>query len=140
MWPAFIDAARESLPGAEEKIAFDKCHVAKYLGEAVDRVHRQKHKASMAEGREDLKGSKYDRLYEKAHRMAEKHGNFRWLRESAVKTVRAWATKELAISLWAYASRTWARKTWKRRLSRAMRCRLERNIRRVFERHCPEGR
>nr|VFK43908.1 MAG: Transposase [Candidatus Kentron sp. TC] len=91
MWPAFIDAARESLPGAKEKIAFDKCHVAKYLGKAVDRVRRQEHKASMAEGREDLKGSKYDRLYEKAHRMAEKHGNFRWLRESAVKTVRAWA-------------------------------------------------
>ncbi|MCU7882344.1 MAG: transposase [Candidatus Thiodiazotropha sp. (ex Lucinoma aequizonata)] len=36
MWPVFINATLESLPGAEEKIAFDKFHVAKYLGEAVD--------------------------------------------------------------------------------------------------------
>ncbi|MCU7887073.1 MAG: transposase, partial [Candidatus Thiodiazotropha sp. (ex Lucinoma aequizonata)] len=31
MWPAFINATLENLPGAEEKIAFDKFHVAKYL-------------------------------------------------------------------------------------------------------------
>jgi transposase len=28
----------ENLPGADRKIAFDKFHVAKYLGEAVDKV------------------------------------------------------------------------------------------------------
>ncbi len=60
MWPAFINATLESLPGAEEKIAFDTFHVARYLGEAVDKVRRQVHKALMAEGYEDLKGSKYD--------------------------------------------------------------------------------
>ena len=47
MWPAFINATLESIPGAEEKIAFDKFHVAKYLGEAVDKVRRQEHKALM---------------------------------------------------------------------------------------------
>ncbi len=62
MWPAFINATLESLPGAEEKIAFDKFHVARYLGEAADKVRRQEHKALMAEGYEDLKGSKYDWL------------------------------------------------------------------------------
>ena len=63
MWPAFINATLESLPGAKEKIAFDKFHVAKYLGEAVDKVRRHEHKALMAEGYEDLKGSKHDWLY-----------------------------------------------------------------------------
>ncbi len=48
MWPAFINAILESLPRAEEKIVFSKCHVAKYLGEAVDKVGRQEHKALMA--------------------------------------------------------------------------------------------
>nr|VFK40078.1 MAG: hypothetical protein BECKTC1821E_GA0114239_100659 [Candidatus Kentron sp. TC] len=43
----------------------------------------------MAEGREDLKGSKHDRLYDQANRMPEKRRNFRWLRESASKTARA---------------------------------------------------
>ncbi len=62
MWPAFINAILESLPMAEEKIAFDKFHVAKYLGKAIDKVRRQKHKALMAESCEDLKGGQYDWL------------------------------------------------------------------------------
>jgi transposase len=34
-----------------------KFHVAKYLGEAVNKVRRQEHKALMAEGYEDLKAA-----------------------------------------------------------------------------------
>jgi transposase len=45
MWQAYINATLESIPAAEEKIAFDKFHVAKYLGDAVDKVRRQEHKA-----------------------------------------------------------------------------------------------
>nr|VFJ46061.1 MAG: transposase [Candidatus Kentron sp. FW] len=125
MWQAFINATLESVPGAQEKIAFDKFHVAKYLGEAVDKVRRQEHKALMAEGREDLKGSKYDWLYNQANMTPKKRRSFRALRESALKTARAWAIKELAMSLWDYVSKTWARKAWKRWLSWTMRCRLE---------------
>ena len=52
MWPAFINATLESVPGAGQKIAFDKFHVAQYLGEAVDKVRRQEHKTLMAEGQQ----------------------------------------------------------------------------------------
>jgi transposase len=38
MWLAFINATLERLSGAEDKIAFDNYHVARYLGEAVDKV------------------------------------------------------------------------------------------------------
>ena len=38
MWPAYISATLGEIPGAREKIAFDKFHVAKYLGDAVDQV------------------------------------------------------------------------------------------------------
>ncbi|MEJ1398948.1 MAG: ISL3 family transposase, partial [Candidatus Sedimenticola sp. (ex Thyasira tokunagai)] len=125
MWPAFINATLESLPGAEEKIAFDKFHVAKYLGEAVDKVRRQEHKALMAEGYEDLKGSKYDWLYN-PHNMTHKQKlRFKVLRESTLKTARAWAIKELAMSLWHYVSKTWAMKGWDRWLSWAVRSRLD---------------
>ena len=124
MWPAFINATLESLPGAEEKIAFDKFHVAKYLVEAVDKVRRQEHKALMAEGRETLKGSKYDWLYNPENMTHKQKRRFKALRESTLKTARAWAIKELAMSLWHYASKTWARKGWKQWLSWAVRCRL----------------
>jgi len=125
MWPAFINATLESLPEAEEKIAFDKFHVAKYLGEAVDKVRRQEHKVLMAEGYEELKGSKYSWLYNPENMTLKQKRRFKALRESTLKTARAWAIKELAMSLWHYISKTWARKGWEQWLSWAVRCRLD---------------
>ncbi len=125
MWPAFINATLDSLPGAREKIAFDKFHVAKYLGAAVDKVRRQEHKALMAQGIEDLKGSKYDWLYNPANMTRQQKQRFKALRDSTLKTARAWAIKELAMSLWHYVSKTWARKAWEQWLSWAVRCRLD---------------
>lgn len=124
MWPAFINATLEGVPGAEEKIAFDKFHVAKYLGEAVDKVRRQEHKALMEMGLEDLKGSKYDWLYNPVNMTYQQKRRFSVLRDSALKTARAWAIKELAMSLWDYVSKTWARKGWEQWLSWAVRSRL----------------
>ena len=125
MWPAYIHGTLEQVPGGEEKIAFDKFHVAKYLGDAVDKVRRQEHRALMREGYEDLKGSKYDWLTNPANMTRRQKSGFQVLRDSTLKTARAWAIKEMAMSLWHYVSRTWAEKGWKRWLSWAMRCRLE---------------
>ena len=125
MWPAYIHATLEQVPGGEEKIAFDKFHVAKCLGDAVDKVRRQEHRALMREGYEDLKGSKYDWLTNPANMTRRQKSGFQVLRDSTLKTARAWAIKEMAMSLWHYVSRTWAEKGWKRWLSWAMRCRLE---------------
>ncbi len=86
MWPAFINATLESLPGAEEKIAFDKFHVARYLGEAVDKVRRQEHKALMAEGYEDLKGSKYDWLTNPENMTRKQKHRFKALRDTSHQT------------------------------------------------------
>jgi len=88
MWPAFINATLGSIPEAEEKIAFDKFHVAKYLGEAVDKVRRQEHKALMSEGYEDLKGSKYDWLYNPENMTHKQKMRFKMLRDSTLKTAR----------------------------------------------------
>lgn len=125
MWPAFINASLESLPDAKEKIAFDKFHIAKYLGEAVDKVRREEHKALMAEGCNDLKGSKYSWLYNPENMSRKQKLRFSALRDSTLKTARAWSIKELAMSLWGYVSKTWALKGWSRWLSWAMRCRLK---------------
>jgi transposase len=40
MWGPYEQSIRAHLPQAEEKMVFDKCHVAKHLSEAVDKVHR----------------------------------------------------------------------------------------------------
>ena len=125
MWPAFIGATRAALPDADTKIAFDKFHVAKYLGDAVDKVRRVEHKALRAQGRNDLARTKYVWLRNPANMSRAQWRDFKQLRESSLRTARAWAIKEFAMGLWGYVSRTWAEKGWKRWLSWAMRCQLE---------------
>ena len=124
MWPAFINATLDCVPDAVDKVAFDKFHVAKYLGEAVDKVRRREHKALIAEGYDDLKGSKYDWLTKQENMDNAQRLRFRELRDSTLKTARAWAIKELAMSLWRFSSKTWAQKGWNSWLSWAARCRL----------------
>ena len=125
MWPAFINATLEAVPGAHNKIAFDKFHVAKYLTEAVDKVRRQEHNALLQVGVDDLKGTKYDWLKNRANMTHQQKLRFKVLRDRSLKTARAWAIKELAMSLWDYVSRSWAEKAWNKWLSWALRCRLE---------------
>lgn len=125
MWPAYIRATLDAIPDSHKKIAFDKFHVAKYLGDAVDKVRRQEHKALLSEGRNDLTRSKHRWLMNPQNMSRWQWREFKALRESALKTARAWAIKEFAMSLWHYSSRTWAAKAWQRWLAWAVRSRLE---------------
>lgn len=124
MWPAYIRATLDAVPRAREKIAFDKFHVAKYLGDAVDKVRRTEHRGLLAEGRDDLTRTKHRWLMNPSNMSPAQWRDFKYLRESALKTARAWAIKELAMRLWHYASRTWANKAWQRWLAWAVRSRL----------------
>lgn len=125
MWPAYINTTLEAIPGASEKIAFDKFHVAKYLGAAVDKVRKQEHRALQQQGDSVLTGSKYRWLTNPYNMDRQRWNAFAALRESTLKTARAWGIKELAMSLWHYVSRTWAERAWRSWLSWAMRSRLE---------------
>lgn len=125
MWPAYIKATKEVIPDADEKIAFDKFHVAKYLGEAVDKVRRTENRSLLSDGRSDLVRTKHRWLMNPGNMSLGQWRDFKALRESTLKTARAWAIKEFAMSIWHYTSRTWAIKAWKRWLSWAVRCRLD---------------
>jgi transposase len=59
IWPAYIKATRDAIVDADSKIAFDRFHVAQYLGKAVDQVRRQEHRQLLRQGDERMKGSKY---------------------------------------------------------------------------------
>jgi len=125
MWPAYIQATLDAVPDAREKVAFDKFHVAKHLGEAVDKVRREEHRTLQAMGRGDLTGTRNFWRYNPENMSQRQWRAFRDLRNSALKTARAWAIKEFGMSLWGYVRRGWARKGWKRWLSWAQRCRLK---------------
>jgi transposase len=102
MWDAYENSVRAHVPQAEDKIVYDKFHVAKHLGEAVDRVRRSENKELRAQGDERLVGSRYRWLRNPDNFRNDQWREFRELRESKLKTARAWALKEQAMLLWGY--------------------------------------
>ncbi len=100
MWEPYVNSVRAHLPEADRKIVFDKYHVAQHLNEAVDKVRRQENRELLAEGKNWLSGTKYSWLRHPEHFTRRAWRAFAPLRESALKTARAWALKETAMCLW----------------------------------------
>jgi len=124
MWQSYIGATLEHVPDAYHKIAFDKYHVAQQLGKAVDQVRKIEHRELHAAGDETLKKTKYLWLTNPENMKAKAAELFEPLKQSALKTARAWAIKETAMMLWDYSQRGWADRAWKKWLKWALRCRL----------------
>ena len=114
MHQPYIQSTLAFVPEAEKKIAFDKFHVAKHLGDAVDKVRRQEHKELQRRGDETLKGTKYVWLQNPENMKAGTAIALEDLRDLALRTARAWAIKEFAMTLWTYVRRGWALRAWKR--------------------------
>jgi transposase len=125
MWTPFINSTRHYVPEADRKIVFDKFHVAKNLGDAVDRVRRQENRELRAEGDERLVKTKYLWLSNPDHLSQGQWQEFAPLRTSRLRVARAWAIKESAMELWGYVRRGWAERMWERWYSWAIRSRLE---------------
>lgn len=100
MWEPYILSTRAHLPEADEKIVFDKYHVAQHLNEAVDKVRRQENRELQAQGKSWLAGTKYSWLRNPDNFTARAWREFTPLRESVLRTARAWALKEEAMCLW----------------------------------------
>jgi transposase len=90
MWDPYIASVREHVPEAGGKIVFDKFHIAKHLGEAVDRVRRRENKTLRAAGDDRLAGTRYDWLRHPAAMDPKDRREFAALRNSNLKTARAW--------------------------------------------------
>jgi transposase len=102
MWEPYEQSVREHVPDAENKIVYDKFHVAKHLGEAVDKVRRGENRELRAAGDERLVGTRYDWLRPPDSFEEPQWREFGALRRSKLKTARAWALKEQAMVLWDY--------------------------------------
>jgi len=102
MWEPYVQSTRAHLPGAEDKIVFDKFHVVKHLHAAVDHVRRGEHRALRRAGDERLTGSKYLWLRRPEDMTVEQRTAFRTLQGEDLKVGRAWALKERFRTFWAY--------------------------------------
>lgn len=100
MWEPYIRSTRAHLPDADSKIVFDKFHVAQHLNNAVDKVRRQENRQLLAEGKPWLVKTKFSWLRNPENFTQQSWREFAPLRESVLKTARAWALKEAAMCLW----------------------------------------
>jgi transposase len=139
MWQAYINAARAAVPGAEDKIVFDRFHIMQRVLDALDQVRRRENKALRAEGDQRLVRTKYLWLRSQENLTDAAAAQFLTLKDATLKTARAWALKESLRTLWDYASRGWAQRFWRRWYFWATHSRLAPMIEvaRMIQRHLP---
>ena len=114
MCDAYIYAVIDGLPDGRDKIVFDRFHIMKRMGKAVNQVRREEHKSLSAKGNDILTGTRYLWLYARENLPSKYWKTYYALKDSDLKTARAWAIKENLRNLWNYKTLRWAEPFWKR--------------------------
>jgi len=124
MSPAYISATKEHLSEWDQKICFDKFHVAMDLNKAVDAVRKKEMQFVPADYKKPLHLSRFSWLRSEASLQLHHRDTIDTLSKVARKTARAWAIRQYAMQLWNYSTRDWAQKAWGRWYSWAIRSQL----------------
>lgn len=139
MWRPFLSASRESCPGAD--LIHDRFHISKHLTEAVDQVRRSETKQLRGEGDDRLVGTRWNWLCNEESIPEEAWPDFETLKDSELKTGRAWSIKECFRWFWEpHLSREEAEDYFGQWYAWAIRSRLEpvKKKARMLKRHLPE--
>ncbi len=92
---AYLSAVTRALgPDANERIVFDKYHLASLLGNAVNTVRRDTHKALLKQHDERLTGTRHLFLMNPGNMSRAQWAGLKQLMSSNLKVARAWAIKE----------------------------------------------
>ena len=117
MWKAFRNSTNEHAPKA--RIVFDKFHVIKHLGEALDEIRRQEYKRVNDKERTYIKGQRYTLLSHKANLDTKGRRSLKLLLKANKRLHKAYLLKESFGQLWDYSYPASARKffeNWKAQL------------------------
>lgn len=125
MWEPYIQATKEAVPLAHEKIVFDRFHVMQQVTRAVDTVRKQEHRELLGQGDDSLKKTKYLWLSSEENVSEKRRGQFETLKELNLRTGRAWAIKESLRKLWSYRRKGWGQKFFDQWYGWARRSQLE---------------
>lgn len=108
MWKAFRNSTTRNAPQAA--ILFDKFHVLRHLGEALDKVRKQEYARLSGKNRTFIKGQKYALLSHPQNLKGSARKNLKLLLAANKRLSTAYLLKESFGQLWDYTSETWARK------------------------------
>ena len=102
------------MPYPAASLVHDKFHIAKYLGEAVDKVRRSEHRELKKEGDSPLTGLRQLLLYNEENLDEDAYYEVLTIQRADLKTGRAWAIKENFRHFGDYRSRAWGRRYFDR--------------------------
>ena len=114
MWKAFEKSAKKNVPQAA--ILYDKFHVMRHLGEAMDTVRKQEYGRLAGKDRSFIKGQKYTLLSHKENLDLSGRQSLRKLLKANKRLNTAYLLKETFGQLWSYETEGWARRffdNWK---------------------------
>jgi transposase len=114
MWDPYVAATKAYVPGAEDKIVYDRFHVTTQVTKALDKVRRQENKTLVKDGDERLVGTKFLWLRNEDNVPDSRRAAFEDVKDADLKTSRAWAIKESLRGFWNYIYPASAAKYFKR--------------------------
>jgi len=135
MWKPFRNATRKAAPQAS--ILFDKFHVMRHLGDALDKVRKSEYARLTGKDRSYIKGHKYTLLSRRDNLTLEGRKALRKLLSANKRLHTAYLLKESFGQLWDYQREAWARRfleNWKATL-RWQRLKPYQKFAQMIERH-----
>jgi transposase len=108
MWKAFRNSTHQHAPQAA--ILFDKFHVMKHLGEALDKIRKAEYARLGGKQRRFIKGQKYTLLSHPQNLTGTARKNLKLLLAANKRLNTAYLLKESFGQLWDYNREAWARK------------------------------
>ena len=108
MWKPFRNATEAQAPQAA--ILFDKFHVMRHLGDALDQVRKSEYARLSGRERRFIKGQKYTLLSRREHLTLEGRQALKTLLAANKRLSTASLLKESFGQLWSYEREAWARR------------------------------
>ncbi len=108
MWKPFRNSTRRNAPQAA--ILFDKFHIMRHLGEALDAVRKSEYARLSGKKREFIKGQKYTLLSHRENLTLDGRVALKKLLTANRRLNTAYLLKESFGQLWAYQKEGWARR------------------------------
>jgi transposase len=108
IWKPFRNATRAAAPQAA--ILFDKFHIMRHLGEALDKVRKAEYARLTGKDRRFIKGQRYTLLSRRQNLTLEGRRSLKLLLAANKRLNTAYLLKESFGQLWSYQREAWARR------------------------------
>lgn len=110
MWTAFRASTLKSGHAPQATIVYDKFHILRHLGEAMDRVRKREYARLVGDDRRFVKGKKFVLLSRWDNLTNDKRAGLRELFRVNRRLYKAYLLKESFGQLWDYRQPGWARR------------------------------